>query len=262
MKRNIVLGAAAVAVGMMVWFSSPHLQAKSHGRHALSPEVQASVDRANRLLKAGQQARRAGNLEAAETELQECIKEHTSADAFALEELARLYETEGRTDEAIHAYHDMIYPPNGVPSGTFGNASALIHYTTMLNDAGRWSEAVQAYGDILKSPDMPYNQEPPAADEPGLDTHFDPAVPQPRAMRAMLHVVLGRRYGRNYKEALPQFDQAVAIDPNLATAHYYKGYALHGQGRFIEAQKAFATAAKLGQGPIQTAATAQLRTAR
>ncbi len=262
MKRHIVLGCAAVIACMMVWLSSPHLQAKSQARHALSPEVQASVGRANRLLKEGQQARRAGDLETAEADLQECVKEHTSAGAFALEELARLYETEGRTNEAIHAYHDMIYPPDGVPPGTFGSASNIIHYATLLNDAGHWSEAVQAYKDILKSPDMPYNQEPPAADEPGLDTHFNSAVPQPRAMRAMLHVVLGRRYGRNYREALPQFDQAVAIDPNLAIAHYYRGYALHGLGHLTEAQNAFAITAKIGKGPVRSAATAQLRTAR
>lgn len=261
MKRHIVLGGvAAVAAGMMLWFSSPHLQAKNHSRHALSPEVQARVDRADRLLKEGQQARRAGNLETAETELQECVKEHTAADAFAREELARLYETEGRTDEAIHAYHDMIHPPNGMPSGTFGNASALIHYATMLNDAGRWPEAVQAYEDILKSPDMPYNQAPPAADEPRLDAHFNPAVPQPRAMQAMLHVVLGRRYGRNYKEALPQFEQAVATDPSLAIAQFYKGHALQRQGRFAEAQAALEKASAVDkEGTVTAAATEKLR---
>lgn len=261
MKRPIVLGGvAAVAVSMMLWLSSPHLQAGSHGRHALSPEVQARVDRADRLLSEGQQARRAGDLETAEKDLQECVKEHTGADAFALEELARLYETEGRTEEAIHAYHDMIHPPDSVPSGTFGNASALIHYATMLNDAGHWPEAVQAYEDVLKSPDMPYNQEPPATDEPSLNIGFKSAFPQSRAMRAMLHVVSGRRYGRNYKEALPQFEQAVATDPGLAIAHFYRGDALRGQGQFAEAQAAFQKAARLDtEGTVKGAAEESLR---
>ena len=260
MKQHIVFGAAAVAFGMMFWFSSPHLQAESHGRHALSPAVQARVDCADQLLREGQQARRAGDTEAAERELQECVKQHTAAASFALEELARLYETEGRTDEAIHAYHDMIHPPDGTPPGTFGSAFARIHYATMLNGAGRWPEAVQAYRDILRSPDMPYNQGSPATDEPILGAQFDLTMPQPKAMQAMLHVVLGRRYGKNYKEALPQFEQAVAIDPSLAIAHFYKGYALQGQGQFAEAQAAFQKAAALDtEGTVRAAAAEHLR---
>lgn len=78
-------------------------------------------------------------------------------------------------------------------------------------------------------------------------------------MRAMFHVALGRRCGHNYQEALPQFEQAVATDPNLAIAHFYKGYTLRGQGRSTEANNAFATVAKFGTGSVQAAAKAQIQ---
>lgn len=261
MKLSILYVCVAAGIGTGLWFSSSHIQAQAYGRHALSPALQARVDRASRLLEAGQRARRAGDLDAAEKDLQECIKQHTAADAFAQEELGLLYETEGRTGEAIQNYHDMIYRADGVPPGTFGNVFNRIHYVGMLNEAGRWPEAVQAYKDTLKNPDMPYNQEPSAINTLNLDEHFNPATPQPTAMRAMLHVALGQRYGSNYAKALPQFEQAVTIDPSLAVAHFYKGNALQAQGHYAEARKQLQQAAMLdAQGAIRTAAQKKLET--
>lgn len=255
--RNYLL--MCVSAVILVSYTTAGSHVKNYSRHGFSREMQARLNRAAQLLRQGQQERRAGDLNAAEADLKACLKENVSTNQFARQELAQVYETEGRTDEAIQVYQTMLHPP--INEGTGGTFSAdgftLIHYANALNNAGRWPEAVQAYEEVVKNPNMPDNQENLAIDEPRLTMPFNSNVPQQTAMRAMLHVALGRRYGHNYQQALPQFEQAVATDPNLAIAHFYEGYTLRGQGHSIEANKAFATAAKLGTGSVQSAAKAQ-----
>ncbi len=254
----LLLSISVVLIGSYMTNAS-HVRVYSNRR--LSPELRMRVDRANSLLKQGSQERRAGDLADAENDLKACLAEDVATNQFARQELAQVYEAEGRTAEAIQVYQTMLHPPaNEGNGGTFSqDGFTLIHYANVLNDAGRWPEAVQAYGEILKNPNMPDNQEHPASNEPHLEMSFNPGIPEPVAMKAMLHIALGRRYGHNYKEALPQFEQAVATDPNIAIAHFYRGYALRGQGRLAEANRAFATAGKLDDISVQAAARAQLQ---
>ena len=266
MKRcetwEYIAGAIFAGTILCLSLSAQHMDAKGYSRHSLSPEIQASIQRAKLLLDEGRQARRTGDLQTAETKFKECIQEDTSLEAFAQEELAQIYEGEGRINEAIQAYHNLLHRPNGQSPGTWGrDGFTLIHYAIVLNKSGRWPEAVQAYEEALKSPSLPDNDEFRDENEPRLDVHFDPSIPQPKEMSAMLHVVLGRRLGNNYSAALPYFEAALATDPNLAIAQFYKGYALNREGRFAEAKKAFALAADLGNGPIRAAAENRIKKA-
>ena len=256
--RNYLLMCISAIALVAYCYALP--QPKVYSRHRLSPEMQARLDHAHQLLKQGQQERRSGDLAEAEADLKACLAENVSTNQFARAELAQIYDAEGRTNDAIQVYQTMLHPPaNEGSGGTFAqDGLALIHCAMALNKAGRWPEAVQAYEVSLSNRDMPDNQQHLSANEPRLDVHFDPDVPQPKAMEAMLYVVLGRWYGHDYQNAFPQFKEATAIDPSLAIAHFYSGYALQGQGRSAEAQKAFQKAAALDNGDIKAAALKEL----
>lgn len=236
-------------------------QPKVYSRHRLSPELQARVKRANQLFKQGQQERRLGDLTDAEADLKACLAEDTGANQLARQELAQIYEAEGRTNDAIQVYQTMLHPPaNEGHGGTVAqDGFTLIHYAMALNKAGHWPEAMQAYEASLSNPNMPDSQENLSADAPRIETDFNPTVPQQNKMAAMLHVVLGRRFGHNYADALPEFEAATAIDPNLAIAYYYTGYALQGEGHHTEAQVAFRKAIRLDtEGTVKAAAQKEL----
>jgi len=253
LRNYLIMCVSAIA---LIAYCHALPQPKVYSRHLPSPEMQARLDRAMQLLKQGQQERRLGDLTKAEADLKACLAEDVSTNQFARAELAQIYKAEGRTNDAIQVYQTMLHPPaNEGNGGTFAqDGFALVNYAMALNKVGRWPEAVQAYEAALNNPNMPDSQEHLSADEPCLDVQFDPNTPQPRTMEAMLHVVLGRRYGHNYQEALPQFEAARTIDPNLAIAHYYTGYALQGEGHNAAAQIAFQQSAQLDtEGAIKAA---------
>ena len=232
------------------------LQVKAQGRHPRSLQLQAKAKRDLRLLNDGIAASRAGDLKTAETKLKECNEDQGGYDAFALEKLAAIYQQEGRTEEAIQAYRDILHPVGGLSMSSMqSDGVTAVKYAGLLNDAGRWPEAVQAYAEALENPGIRGAQEQFAPDEPRLEVHFDPAIPQKKQMRAMLHVALGRRFGLNYNAAGAEFAQAVNADPASAIAHFYKGYALAGQGNGAVAQVEFVRASRLdATGTVKAAA--------
>ena len=245
--------AVALLVGVMYLRSA--LQVKAQARHPLSPQLQAKVKHDLRLLNEGIAASHKGDLETAEAKLKECNEDQGGSDALALEELAKIYEQEGRADEAIQAYHDILHPVGGRSmSSTQSDGVTAVKYARMLNETGRWLEAVRAYQEAVENPGIRGVQEQLAPNEPTFEAHFDPSLPQQKQMRAMLHVALGRRYGNDYGRAGAEFAQAVNADPTSAIAHFYKGYVLRGQGSNTAVQMEFARAIRLDSvGSVKTA---------
>lgn len=221
----------------------------------MPPEMAMRYHHAEQLLAEAKRAKSSGDLKTAETKLRECIKLETLYSVDARKELGPVYEREGKLVKAIQVYQELLHPTDG-NGGTFerdGWANTRLAF--VLNKAGCWPEAVHEYGEALKNTSMLNDDQHGSPNEPPISIHFNPTRPQPKALAAALHMLAGRRNGRLYcKEALPEFDEALKIEPNLAIAYYYRGYCLREQGHFADASASFKQARDLGHDEVKAAA--------
>lgn len=209
----------AVAAGIFLLVSQHIHMRESGGRHPLSPEIQASVNRAHKLLDEGRQARRVGDLTTAEAKLRASIREDTSFNVPAAKELARVYEKEGRTQEAFAAYQQAFNASTHYYSDFPGDVEALTRYGLLCQQRGQWAEAARVYAQARDR----FNPAPPRA----LAADFDPKVPQPSRLRAMLLIEHGLALSEMGKsqDALAAYKEAKRLAPEEPLTQFYGGAA-------------------------------------
>lgn len=211
--------AVAASILLLVYQNVPMPNFGGGGRHMPSPQRLAVLERAKQLLEEGEQARRAGNLTTAEVKLRASIKEDALFAPEAAKELAQVYEKEGRHQEALVAYKQAFNPAAHYYSDFPGDVDTLAQYGLLCEERGQWAEAVRVYNQARER----LNPAPPVA----LNVDFDPKVPQPSRLRAMLCVVHGLALDEagKSKDALAAFREAARLAPNEPLTQFYVGSA-------------------------------------
>lgn len=182
-------------------------------------EEYAVIMRGDEALKAGDtDGAIAAYLEAQQSESQNLV---------ALVRLAQAYTVAGRTEEAIAAYRQLIYPP---PGQDWSHANQLspamqMNFALLLIQTGQAQEALAAYRRAL--PTLNYDGQ----GKPMLKVLFPDIGPgglaySPRLLRAM--VCLGIGVDASDEARLKE---AVRLAPDSAAANYYLGKSLYGNGK-------------------------------
>ncbi len=141
--------------------------------------------------------------------------------------LGNLRQVQGQLPEAIQAYHKALaLHPQLVP--VYNN----LGYTLQLQD--RWEEAIACYQKALKL--QPNCTEADVNLANALHTHGK-LPPEKQAHYAAINNDLGvtQKKAGDFKTAITYYRQAIALNPDLAIAHYNLGVALQEQGKLEEA---------------------------
>ena len=181
-------------------------------------------------------------------------REAASLDSYrndAWKGLGRALDAQGKTAQALSAYHQAFESPAGLGEySTFPNdIETLARYGTLCEASGQHEAAVRAYQKAQQQlnprPNIPMDLSPEAQAKP---------TPQ---LTAMLEVVRGLALNRQNKaeEAVTAFKHAAALQPNDERVQFYLGYGYRKAGQFAAAQSAFQKAANLDPEGTVAAAT-------
>ena len=141
--------------------------------------------------------------------------------------LGNLRQVQGQLPEAIQAYQKALaLHPQLVP--VYNN----LGYTLQLQD--RWEEAIACYQKALQL--QPNCTEADVNLANALHTHGK-LPPEKQAHYAAINNDLGvtQKKAGDFKTAITYYRQAIALNPDLAIAHYNLGVALQEQGKLEEA---------------------------
>ena len=161
--------------------------------------------------------------------------------------LAEALEAQGKTIEALQAYHGYFNPgPTVSWLGGSAMPKAYLEYALLLNQNGQWAEAAAHYNDVL-----------PQLVDLGLKNpvQLDPNTPQPLALTVGAHIGLGLYDNfRDYEpdsntKAFAEYTTALGLAPNWDAANYYYGVGwsrldLKSQTRAVHAAQAKAALKK------------------
>jgi predicted O-linked N-acetylglucosamine transferase (SPINDLY family) len=142
--------------------------------------------------------------------------------AEALNNLGVVLQQQGHFAQALEAYEQAIKLRPGDLEAAYNRAVALQQH-------GRRDQAEAAYRDILR-----------------------------QTPNRLVYVNLGallQEQGR-FDEAFAAFDQALALDPSYAEAHFNRGVVLRQQGRLAEAVEAYVQALRLRPDYVEAATNA------
>lgn len=174
----------------------------------------------------GDEALKAGDTDSAIAAYLEARQSQTQS-LIALVRLAEAYTAAGRTSEAIDAFRKLIYPPPGQDWSHANQLSPALQmsFAQILLQTGQEQEALAAYRRALKT--LNYD----ALGTPKLKILLPDISPSglpysPRLLRAM--VCLGIGVATDNEARLRE---AVMLAPDSATANYYLGRSLCGDGK-------------------------------
>ena len=204
----------------------------------------------------GDEALKAGDTDGAIAAYLEARESQTQS-GMALIRLAEAYTVAGRTEEAIAAYRQLIYPP---PGQDWSHANQLsptmqMNFALLLIQTGQQQEALAAYRRALRT--LNYD----ALGTPKLTVLLPDIGPgglpySPRLLRAM--VCLGIGVDADEEARLKE---AVSLAPDSAAANYYLGKYLYG-GREPGAKAALERAIERGDASTAKAAKVYLQFCR
>lgn len=186
---------------------------------------------------------KAGDADAAIATFQEALS-FSPQNSTAYLGLAHAHEAKGQWDQAVQNYRLLFYHWPGKTGGSSEetNSTSLMRFALALLKTGQRTEALQVYMQGIHYLPTDRGPLPPLF----TSTDFAPADFQASAYTAIgLHELAGGISD----DAPGYFDQAIAIQPSLATAYYYRGEIFKFKpGRAADAIAAFKQAAQLG-GP-------------
>lgn len=226
-----------------------------------APRSAAQVERQKEdyaVITRGDEALKAGDTDSAIAAFLEARQSDTESLA-ALIRLADAYTAAGRTEEAIAAYRQLIYPP---PGQDWSHANQLsptmqMNFSLLLLQTGQEAEALAAYRRALKT--LNYD----ALGTPKLKVLLPDIGPgglpySPKLLRAM--VCLGLGVDSSDTEG-PRLKEAVTLAPDSAAANYYLGKYLCARNK-PGAKAALERAIKLGDDSTAQAANVYLSFSR
>ncbi len=169
--------------------------------------------------------------------------------------LAKALDAQGKTSQALSAYHEAFESPagRGEYSNFPGEVETLARYGILSEAAGQHEEAGRAFtkarSQLNPPPIIP------------LEMHPDPQNRTMPQLPALLQVVRGVALEHQNKndEAMTAFKQAASLQPNDSRVQYYLGYGYQKTGQFAASKTAFENAARLDtDGSIKAAAQEKL----
>jgi len=202
----------------------------------------------------GDEALKAGDTDGAIAAYLEARESQTQS-GMALIRLAEAYTVAGRTEEAITAYRQLIYPP---PGQDWSHANQLspamqMNFALLLIQTGQQQEALAAYRRALRT--LNYD----ALGTPKLTVLLPDIGPgglpySPRLLRAMVCLGIGVDDSDNGSARLKE---AAVLAPDSAAANYYLGKYLYAGGE-PGAKAALERAIELGDASTAKAAKVYL----
>ena len=162
---------------------------------------------------------------------------------------------QGKQEDALKAYHDLVYSPNQMVYQS-ADLGTYLQYVIALIKSKEWELAVTIY-EVVKYPPMRL------AMFPFPWGTFDPKKPDYIRLQAICHLVLGAQHRRSYRSLptgyeLDHIEAALRLQPKMAEAHYFYAVELTRLKRDFEAKAAFERAATLGNKTVKAAALEKL----
>ena len=178
-----------------------------------------------------------------------------AVDGFAMRCLAESLDWQGKQEDALKAYHDLVYSPNQMVYQS-ADLGTYLQYVIALIKSKEWELAVTIY-EVVKYPPMRL------AMFPFPWGTFDPKKPDYIRLQAICHLVLGAQHRRSYRSLptgyeLDHLEAALRLQPKMAEAHYFYAVELTRLKRDFEAKAAFERAATLGNKTVKAAALEKL----
>ncbi len=190
----------------------------------------------------------AGHYAQAEAKARQVLALTGGYDLLGPEILAVALDAQGKTQEALQAYKVIVVGEGDTAPRT------LLPYALLLLKAGQWAQAVAAYDKAL--PHLAFGELVRA------NSDFSPDAPEPTALATAIHIARGLTYNAEAdwaretqdKEALAEYEKALALEPDSDLANYYYGYGLKKLGRTAQAGAAFQKTIKMAHGGVKLAA--------
>lgn len=221
----------------------------------LSDEQKERMKEEYAVIMRGDEALKAGDTDGAIAAYLEARESQTQS-GMALIRLAEAYTVAGRTEEAITAYRQLIYPP---PGQDWSHANQLsptmqMNFALLLIQTGQQQEALAAYRRALTT--LNYDEGKPKLEVLLPDIGPGGLAYSPRLLRAM--VCLGIGVDASDEARLKE---AVKLAPDSAAANFYLGKSLCGSGK-PGAKAALERAMALGDASTAKAAKVHLPSSR
>jgi len=216
----------------------------------LSDDQKERMKQEYAIITRGDEALKANDTDGAIAAFLEARESQTQS-GLALIRLAEAYTAAGRTEEAIAAYRQLIYPPPGQDWSHANQISPTMqmNFSLLLLQTGQEAEALAAYRRALTTLNYDNDGKPKLA---VLLPDIGPGgLPySPRLLQAM--ICLGLGVDDSDHEG-PRLTEAVKLAPDSAAANYYLGKCLVARSR-PGAKAALERAIALGDVPTAKAA--------
>lgn len=245
MHKNIFCTTAALIAVLMTVSLSNSLDASppSYRYTPPTPEQMASRGRFGTAIKSGEASLKDKKWTEAAASFSAAIRED-KLDGQAHYGLARAQSALGKVKEAVENYR-FLYVPHFTEAGngiglTVSEPDAHFNYAIALARAGQAEEAIGAYHEGLKR----LNPGGSGAEPIPLTLTFSIGNPQlgqfsnytPAKLEAAARLALAIKT-TDQKEELEQIQQAIALQPDWALAHFYLGFAQrHSNPKAMEAE--------------------------
>lgn len=217
MKTNNKFVCCATFGVIVSLYAVQPIQAEANTRRPIPPQTLALQREAAELTRQAAVALHAGNYAEAEDRVREAINLPVINAGISQELLAAILEAEGKDNEALQAYQNIVKGNDIAPRN-------LLPYAQLLLKSGQWEAAVSAYNQaLILLPDSKIVE---------ANSHFSASMPDPKGLAVAIHIGRGLIYDSQSSragepqtmEAMSQFDQALRLAPALPLANYYYGY--------------------------------------
>ncbi len=250
--------------------------------HSMSngTQVAPTARRMSNMMRSGELAYMAatslhnGDYAGAETEARQSLSIDAANAGISKEVLAAALAAQGKDQEALEAYRDVIEHYDTHPRN-------LLPLAQLLLKSGQWAQALSVYNRALPSlPDVGPHLETIVVHESDAmqaSSHFSAATPDPLGLATAIHLARGLVYSSasgwagdsQDTEAMAEYAKAFQLAPDNALTNYYFGVgwqklAPTERAKFGNAQQAKAAlekAVKLGKPDVIEAAQKALRVA-
>jgi len=158
--------------------------------------------------------------------------------------LAEACERQGKLEEALDAYHTIVYAPNGTGGSIGSDPVTRMRYVLALVRGNRYAEAVAVY-------DLAHKQAARQSEESFFPLRFDANNPDENRLQAAAHYVMGVTPPLHREAASAELRQhleaAMRFAPDWGKPHAALAKMLDMRYKLKEAEIEYAKARQLGE---------------
>ena len=162
--------------------------------------------------------------------------------------LAEVCERQGKLEEALEAYHALVYAPDAMGDSIALDPTTRMRYVLALVRSNRYTEAVAVY-------DLARKQAVSAREESLLPLRFDANNPDENRLQAAAHYVMGVKRPEHRENTLGELRQhleaAIRLAPDWGKPYAELGKMLERRNHFVEAEGYYTKARNLGE-PVES----------